>query len=102
MLAAVVICAGAVSLAVLSLFMAAGDADRAIEDAREGGEMARFAEPYVEVSCEVRVSRRLAFTRAEWEEMDDRERDAAVRDAAIVGASVTWRYAPSGREGAAK
>lgn len=102
MLAAAVIYAGCVSLGVLSLLKAAGDADRAIEDAREGREMARFAEPYVEVSCEVRVSRRLAFTREEWAEMSDAERDEAVRDAALVGAEVTWRYAPTKREGVSK
>ena len=102
MLAAVVICAGAVSLAVLSLFMAAGDADREIESSREGRGMAKFGEPCVEVSCVVQGTCRLAFTRAEWEEMDDRERDRAVRDAVIVGATVTWRYATTKREGAAR
>jgi len=102
MLAAVVICAGAVSLAVLSLFMAAGDADREIESSGEDREMARFAEPYIEIRCEVQGECRLAFTRDEWAEMDDAERDRAVRDAAIVAASVAWRYAPSGREGAAR
>ena len=64
--------------------------------------MARFAEPYVEVSCEVRGACRLAFTRDEWAAMSDAERDAAVRDAALVGAEVTWRYATTKREGAAK
>ena len=101
MLAAAVICAGAVSLAVLSLFMAAGDADREIESSREGRGMAKFGEPCVEVSCEVRGACRLAFTREEWAEMSDDERDRAVRDAALVGASVAWRYTPK-REGAAR
>jgi len=102
MLAAVVICAGAVSLAVLSLFMAAGDADREIESSGEGRGMAKFGEPCVEVSCEVRGACRLAFTRDEWAAMSDAERDAAVRDAAMIGAAVAWRYAPTKREGAAK
>ena len=102
MLYAAVIVTGCVSLAVLSLLMAARDADGMIESSREDREMARFVEPYIEVHCEVRGACRLAFTREEWEEMDDRERDRAVRDAAIVAASVAWRYAPSGREGAAR
>lgn len=82
--------------------IAAGRADGAIEDLRKEAGVAKFAEPYIEIRCEVRGACRLAFTREEWAEMDDRERDRAVRDAAMIGASVAWRYAPSGRKGAAK
>ena len=104
MLYAAVIVTGCVSLAVLSLLMAARDADGMIESSREDREMARFAEPYIEIRCEVQGACRLAFTREEWAEMSDAERDRAVRDAALIGAgaTVTWRYTPVEREGAAR
>lgn len=100
--------ASVASAGAVAAWIIASSSSRSIEclgeaiECLRGAEMAKFAEPYIEVRCEVQGACRLAFTRAEWEEMDDRERDRAVRDAAMVGASVAWRYAPSGREGAAK
>lgn len=94
--------AAVIVVPTVAVCIAAGRADGVIEDSREGAEVAKFTEPYIEVRCIVQGACRLAFTREEWAEMDDAERDRAVRDAAMIGAAVTWRYAPSERKGAAK
>ena len=87
---------------VVMIALAARHMDRDIKGPRKEAGVAKFAEPYIEVRCEVQGACRLAFTREDWAEMDDAERDRAVRDAAMIGAAVTWRYAPSERKGAAK
>lgn len=103
MLEAALIFAGLVAVAMAlgawSLCRAAGDADEAFE----GGDMARFGEPSVTIVCEARPGVvRAVFTRAEWDEMSDDEREAAVWLAAVVQVGVAWRYEPAGREGVAK